>query len=306
MLRSKPFLIALCLLALGAVVASILAEAPEPPPDATLVRRDQITYFHHPGCPQCADARPLVEAYAIRHPELPLVVADLAQEPSRDLRRAYNHVYEVPRARRFAVPAAFLRGAAYLGLSEFNRLVADLPPRAEPPGALEELGGWADTYGASVLRGLLIVALLGSAALIARGGERERRGLRAGVRVLLALVLVLSAATHIFRFDAVTELIRGQWRLAGLLSSLAPAATGALVGVEVLVAVALAAGRPRRLFPWASLGLYGGFLMYAVAAQALGVSGECGCFPWPEALSWSTVGRNVGFVALSVLLLPPA
>lgn len=48
-----------------------------------------------------------------------------------------------------------------------------------------------------------------------------------------------------------------------------------------------------------ALALFGFFLVYALAAQALRISGDCGCFPWRESLGWSTVARNIGFVVLS-------
>jgi hypothetical protein len=54
---------------------------------------------------------------------------------------------------------------------------------------------------------------------------------------------------------------------------------------------------------WAAVAIYAAFFGYSIAALVLSVSGDCGCFPWPESLGWGMVARNAGFVILSYLLL---
>ena len=302
--RRNISLVVLLLAAAGAVGVTLKGEAPEPPPDPALVQRDQLTYFYRTDCDQCAGAAVYIDAYAARNPRLRVVRYEMGGARVRDIRRAYDAVYHVPAHKRLGVPSAFIGDRAYLGLADIQRMLAGMEPaRQGPPSLADRVQDALHVYGANVLRGLLIAALLIAAAVASTRSARGRRGVRVGVRALLAAVLLMSAVTHLTRFGAVVDLLRHQWAAVGPLTSAVPVGLVALIAVELGVAALLIAGRPRLLAPMASLALFGGFLAYVLVARLAGVAGDCGCFPWSEELTWGTAGRNFGFLSASYLLM---
>ena len=97
--------------------------------------------------------------------------------------------------------------------------------------------------------------------------------------------------------------MQGQWPLPDSVRPLVPPVLCLVTAAEGGIALLLIAGLPRTLAVWSAFAVYAMFLGYAVLARFLAVAGDCGCFPWPEAIGWSTVGRNFGFVVLCYMLI---
>jgi hypothetical protein len=298
-----PLRIVLVLAAGALILTNVRMNGGPAPARADLVRREQITYFYDARCENCAQAEVLIRAYAARHPEVPLRAYDMDEQHSQELRRAYDASYGVPRWKQQGVPAAFVQDDARLGLADIEGLLAGAPPRDSTLSS----GGWlqtaAERYAPIALRSLLVIALL-TAAILA-GAERAslRARFRVAVRLFLAAVLLVAAlwkATHV---TEVADLLRDTWDLGPSLFAAAWLGTWAVIAAEGTVAALLVVGRPRRVFPCATLLMYATFLGYSLLARVLSLSGDCGCFPWPESLGWAMIARNAGFLMLSYLLL---
>jgi len=271
--------------------------------DLARVRRDQVTYFYNEWCRKCAEAGPLVLDYARGRPDLPFRQYDLSDSADLPFRHAYDYVYGVPEAKRLGVPAVFVGEHAYLGLADVHRLLADLPPGAAAPEASKRIAALLERHAPNVLRGLLVIALLGAVLVIHTAGSTTRARLRLFIRLLLAAVLLLAAASKASHINEVIELVQGQWPLPDSLRPLVPPILCLVTAAEGGIALLLIVGRPQALTMWSAFAVYAAFLLYTIVARFFSIAGDCGCFPWPEAIGWSTVGRNFGFVVLCYMLI---
>ncbi len=289
-MRARLAITVLSLVAATAIAATAILRAAKPAPGA--VRRAQITFFYQDKCDRCEKAKPVVEAYARRHSELPLERVDSGWLEGLERRQAYDAAYRVPEARQLEVPAMFVGEQAYVGVEAFAKL-------AKGEGAaLSRREQFLGRYGPLALRVALLAALLATAAVAALGTSGA--GISVAVRLLLGGLLVLSAGSKLLRFTAGAAALAEQWRLP---HDVAVALLASALAAELLVAGLLLRPRTPRWGLAASVVLFGGFLAYTVIARAFSISGDCGCFPWREALGWSAIARNLGFATLSLALL---
>ena len=289
-MRTRLAIVLLSLCAATAVAATAIPRAARPAPGA--VRRAQITFFYQGECERCEKAKPVVEAYARRHSELPLERVDIGWLEGLERRQAYDAAYRVPEARQLEVPAMFVGEQAYVGVEAFEKL-------ARGEGAvLSWREQFLGRYGPIVLRVALLAALLATAAVAALGASGA--GISLAVRLFLGGLLALSGGSKLLRFTAAAAALAEQWRLP---HGVAVTLLASTLAAELLVAGLLLRPHPPRWGRAAAVVLFGGFLTYTVIARVFSISGDCGCFPWREALGWSTIARNLGFATLSLALL---
>ncbi|WP_410812247.1 MauE/DoxX family redox-associated membrane protein [Micromonospora sp. 067-2] len=110
---------------------------------------------------------------------------------------------------------------------------------------------------------------------------------------VLAAMFVASGVPKLRRpFDSALAMVR-----FGVLKRIRPVAGRALGGAEVLLGVALVASPSPRWPALAGVALLAVFTTLVAVALARGRSFECACFGTGERISWSTVARNVVYIA---------
>jgi uncharacterized membrane protein YphA (DoxX/SURF4 family) len=119
------------------------------------------------------------------------------------------------------------------------------------------------------------------------------------VRLVLGALFLWAAATKVPDMAAFAESV-ANYRL--LPAALVPAASAAVIGVEVAAGVLLLTGRLARGAALAAAALLSVFTLGLAQALLRGIDLRCGCFGGAESATWWTVLRDVVMLAGAVLV----
>lgn len=99
------------------------AEQPPPQPESDIVLPEKIKtihYFYSPGCSECLHAEGILDELDRALPHVKVELYNMFEPGVMEMREGFDETYDVPSARRGAVPAVFVGQSWFIGVRELE------------------------------------------------------------------------------------------------------------------------------------------------------------------------------------------
>lgn len=117
-IHAPPRFLTLLALAIIPVIALTLLVGPSTQCNAAQSESNVVIYFYSPGCSECLHAERMLTKLEENHPNLKIQAYNMFEPGIMEMREEFDRAYDVPLARRGAVPAVFVGQSWFIGAKE--------------------------------------------------------------------------------------------------------------------------------------------------------------------------------------------